>query len=111
MSLSEPLHINEASFDRVVSQSPVPVLVDFWAPWCGPCKAIAPLLDELARENADTLRIAKVNVDDNPTLAAKFNIRSIPTLIIFSEGQVKDTMIGVTSKRDLESKLAAAAVK
>lgn len=111
MSLSEPLHINEASFDRVVSQSPVPVLVDFWAPWCGPCKAIAPLLDELAREKADTLRIAKVNVDDEPTLAAKFNIRSIPTLIIFSGGQIKDTLIGMTSKRDLEAKLAAAAAK
>jgi len=109
MSLSEPLHINEASFDRVVSQSPVPVLVDFWAPWCGPCKAIAPVLDELARENSDTLRIAKVNVDDDPTLAAKFNIRSIPTLIIFSEGQVKETMIGMTSKRDLQAKLAAVA--
>ena len=107
MNSSEPININEESFERAVVQSPVPVLVDFWAPWCGPCKMIAPLLDEIARENAGTLRVTKVNVDDNPSLAARFGIRSVPTLLVFAEGQVKDTVVGVTSKQNLLSKVAA----
>jgi thioredoxin 1 len=104
MNSSEPININEESFERAVVQSPVPVLVDFWAPWCGPCKMIAPLLDEIARENAGALRAAKVNVDDNPSLSERFGIRSIPTLLVFSNGQLKDTVIGVTSKQNLLSK-------
>ena len=109
MNSSEPININEESFERAVVQSPVPVLVDFWAPWCGPCKMIAPLLDEIARENAGTLRVTKVNVDDNPSLSARFGIRSVPTLLVFSEGQLKDTVVGVTSKQNLLSKVAALA--
>ena len=109
MNSSEPININEESFERAVVQSPVPVLVDFWAPWCGPCKMIAPLLDEIARENAGALRVTKVNVDDNPSLSERFAVRCIPTLLLFANGQLKDTVIGVTSKQNLLSKLAALA--
>jgi thioredoxin len=109
MNSSEPININEETFERAVVQSPVPVLVDFWAPWCGPCKMIAPLLDEIARENTGTLRVTKVNVDDNPSLTARFGVRSIPTLLVFSDGQLKNTVVGVTSKQDLLSKVAALA--
>jgi thioredoxin len=109
MNSSEPININEETFERAVVQSPVPVLVDFWAPWCGPCKMIAPLLDEIARENAGTLRVTKVNVDDNPSLTARFGVHSIPTLLVFSDGQLKNTVVGVTSKQDLLSKVAALA--
>ncbi len=109
MNLSEPINISEESFDRAVIKSPVPVLVDFWAPWCGPCKMIAPLLDEIARENPETLRVAKVNVDDNPALAARYGVRSIPTLLVFADGQLKDTSVGLTSKQNLLSKVAALA--
>jgi thioredoxin len=109
MNSSEPININEETFERAVVQSPVPVLVDFWAPWCGPCKMIAPLLDEIARENAGTLRVTKVNVDDNPSLTARFGVRSIPTLLVFSDGQLKNTVVGVTNKQDLLSKVAALA--
>ena len=109
MNPSEPININEESFERAVVQSPVPVLVDFWAPWCGPCKMIAPLLDEIARENPETLRVAKVNVDDNPSLAARYGVKSIPTLLVFSDGQLKDTSVGLTSKQNLLSKIAALA--
>jgi thioredoxin 1 len=107
MNSSEPININEESFERAVVQSPVVVLVDFWAPWCGPCKMIAPLLDEIARENVGSLRVTKVNVDDNPSLAERFGIRSVPTLLVFSGGQLKDTVVGVTSKQNLLSKVAA----
>ena len=109
MNPSEPININEESFERAVIQSPVPVLVEFWAPWCGPCKMIAPLLDEIARENTETLRVAKVNVDENPSLLAKFGIRSVPTVLVFSDGQLKETLVGVTSKQNLLSKVAALA--
>ena len=109
MNSSEPININEEIFERAVFQSPVPVLVDFWAPWCGPCKMIAPLLDEIARENAGTLRVTKVNVDDNPSLTARFGVRSVPTLLVFSDGQLKNTVVGVTSKQNLLSKVAALA--
>jgi thioredoxin len=109
MNSSEPININEESFERAVVQSPVPVLVDFWAPWCGPCKMIAPLLDEIAREKAGALRVTKVNVDDNPSLSERFGARCIPTLLVFSNGQLKDTVIGATSKQNLLAKLAALA--
>lgn len=109
MNSSEPININEESFDRAVVQSPVPVLVDFWAPWCGPCQMIAPLLDEIARESAGSLRVAKVNVDDSPTLAARFAIRCIPTLLVFLNGQLRETVIGLTNKQNLLAKVAALA--
>ena len=85
------------------------MLVDFWAPWCGPCNKISPLLDQIARENAGTLRVVKVNVDDNPSLSKRFGIRCLPTFLLFEEGQLKHTVVGVTSKRNLLLKVAALA--
>jgi thioredoxin 1 len=99
--------LTEGNFEQEVAKSAQPVLVDFWAEWCGPCKMIAPLLDELADEKAGQLKIAKVNVDDNQQLASRFGIRAIPTLLIFKDGQVKETIVGMTGKKDLEKKIAA----
>ena len=95
------------SLKTTVATSALPVLVDFWAPWCGPCKAIAPLLDEIADEKAGKVKIAKVNVDENQDLAMKFGIRAIPTLLIFKGGAVKEQVVGMVGKKDLEKKLAA----
>jgi len=106
--MSEPININAESFDAAVTKSSIPVLVDFWAPWCGPCKMISPVLDEIARENAESVRVAKVNVDDNPDLAAKFGVRGIPTLLIFKGGELKETIVGMTSKKALLDKLTTA---
>src|SRR5580765_4360371 len=103
--MNEPININEASFGKAVLQSPIPVLVDFWAPWCGPCKMIAPLLDEIARESGDRLRIAKVNIDDAPALAQRFNVRAVPTLLFFHEGQLRDQLVGGAPKKTILEKL------
>jgi len=99
--------LSGSNFEQEVTQSSQPVLVDFWAEWCGPCKMIAPVLDELADEKAGQLKIAKVNVDDNQELASRFGIRAIPTLLLFKGGQVKETIVGMTGKKDLEKKITA----
>ncbi len=96
-------HISDASFDADVIQSSTPVLVDYWAEWCGPCKMIAPILDELAKDYDGRLRIAKMNVDENREVPAKFGIRGIPTLMLFKDGQLAATKVGALSKAQLTS--------
>jgi thioredoxin 1 len=103
--MNEPININEASFEKAVLQSPVPVLVDFWAAWCGPCKMIAPLLDEIAKESEGRFRIAKVNIDDDPALMQRFNVRAVPTLLFFNGGALRDQFVGGAPKKAIVEKL------
>jgi thioredoxin 1 len=102
----KPITITQDNFDRIVTSSAQPVLLDFWAPWCGPCQALGPVLDELATEQDGRALIGKVNVDDEPELAAKFNIRGIPTLIVFRDGQAVNTLTGLRGKAQLAAALA-----
>jgi len=108
-SISTPsaIHLDEAPFDQTVSDSNVPILVDFWATWCDPCRMIALVLDEIAEEQADAVRIVKVDVDNNPELSNRFEIRNIPTLLFFKGGELKDQVVGLTTKADLISRLNA----
>ncbi len=94
-------HVSEASFDQDVISAELPVLVDFWAEWCGPCKMIAPILDDIASEYAGRLKVCKVDVDANPGVPEKFGIRGIPTLIIFKDGNAVETKVGALSKSQL----------
>jgi len=103
--MNEPIHINEASFEKAILKSPVPTLVDFWAEWCGPCKMIAPVLDEVARESEGRFLIAKVNIDEEPALAARFKIRAVPTLLFFHDGELKDQLLGGAPKKVILEKL------
>jgi thioredoxin 1 len=99
---------SDSTFQGDVLKSEVPVLVDFWAPWCGPCRAIAPVVEELARENQGTFKIGKVNIDDNPDVAMNYGVNSIPTLMIFKKGEVVDRFVGLQSKSRLQQAIDAA---
>lgn len=99
--------ITDASFDAEVVKSGMPVLVDFWASWCGPCKQLAPIIDELAKEYKGTVKVVKLDTEDNSSTPAKFGITAIPTIILFNKGQVVNKMIGVKSKKDLKSAIDA----
>ncbi len=105
--MNEPININEASFEKAVLQSPLPTVVDFWAAWCGPCKMIAPVLDEIAKENGERFRVAKVNIDDDPALMQRYNIRGVPALLFFQGGELRDQIVGVAAKKAIVDKLEA----
>jgi thioredoxin 1 len=102
--MSEHIHyVTDASFKSDVLESPVPVLVDYWAEWCGPCKMIAPILDEIAKDYSGRLKVAKLNIDENPKTPGEYGIRGIPTLILFKGGNVEATKVGALSKSQLTS--------
>jgi thioredoxin 1 len=103
--MTHPIHVTDAEFESKVLQSTIPVVVDFWAPWCGPCKMIAPVLENLAAEYADKVAIAKVNTDENPEWAMKYGVQGIPTLLFIKDGQVKDTIVGVVAASIIKSKM------
>ena len=107
MENSATIDLNESNFENEVTKSDKPVIVDFWAEWCGPCKLIAPLLDEIAKEKSGSVKVAKVNVDQNQSLSFKYNIRAIPSLLFFKNGQLRDQVTGMMSKKDLLGRLAA----
>jgi thioredoxin 1 len=106
---SPTITLDDSNFEKEVTQSDQTVLVDFWAPWCGPCKMIAPLLDEIAAEKAGSVKVAKVNVDDNQSLSVKYNVRAIPALLFFKNGQLRDQVVGMTTRKDLLGRLDALA--
>ncbi len=99
------VHTTDRDFERDVIQADLPLLVDFWAEWCGPCKMIAPVLDEIAKESDGRFRVAKVNVDDDPALMQRFNVRAVPTLLFFSGGELRDTIVGGAPKKTILAKL------
>ena len=99
--MSEIVNVTDASFEDDVLKSDTPVLVDYWAEWCGPCKMIAPVLDEIARDYSDRLKVCKLNIDENEATAPKYNVRGIPTLMLFKNGSVEATKVGALSKSQL----------
>ncbi len=99
--INEPIHVTDAAFEKTVLQSSLPVIVDFWAPWCGPCKMIAPVLEKIAKEYAGKVIVAKVNTDENPEWAMKYGIQGIPTLLFFANGKIVHRQVGALPERAL----------
>jgi thioredoxin 1 len=102
---AEPIEITDANFDEEVGSGTGLVMVDFWAEWCGPCRIVGPIVDELAAEFADRLKVGKLDVDENPGVAQRFNIRSIPSILFFRDGELVDTVVGAHPKANLERKI------
>lgn len=99
------IQVTDASFEQDVLQSPEPVLVDFWAPWCGPCRMLSPLIEELSKEYNGKVRVAKINTDEHPNAASRYKISAIPTLLFFKQGKVVEQMVGVHSKAEIKKTL------
>lgn len=100
--MNEPIHVNDNSFEKTVLKSPLPVLVDFWAPWCAPCRMMSPVIDKIAAQYAGRLLVSKVDTDQNPDWAERYRVRGIPTLLFFSGGQVLNQQVGVVSYESLQ---------
>jgi len=109
-NMKQTIEVNDGNFEAEVLKSTQPVVVDFWAEWCGPCKMLAPVLDEIASEQGGRAKIVKVNVDENQALAARFGIRSIPTLLYFARGELREQTVGVVNKKSIVSRLESLAV-
>jgi thioredoxin 2 len=105
LHIHKPAQVTDATFSAEVERSPLPVLLDMWAPWCGPCQMLAPVIDELAAQMAGRVRFAKLNVDENPATTARFNVRSIPTLLVLKAGQEIDRIVGVQPKSEIARRL------
>lgn len=105
--MSNEITVTEENFDKEVLKSDKPVILDFWAEWCGPCKSFAPTLEEFAKEHADTIVVAKCNVDEAPNIARKYSVMSIPTILFFQKGKVLNTAVGSMTKKDLEERVSS----